>query len=115
MVITQQSTVSEETDLQTWHYFWSYAASQIIASLSPATHKNPEGGQGWGLHDPTNPQRSLLLHPSNKEKRQIGDLSLTLLGQGTVVLPRNGLSYIGYVRFVTEEVKKTSNAFFGKR
>lgn len=112
MIVTQHATASEETDQQTWHYFWSYTASQIIASLSPAAHHDSNGAHGWGLHDPANPQRSLLLHPSNKEKRHLGDLSLTLLGQSTFVLPRDGLSYVAYIRYVTQEVQKTANAFF---
>lgn len=74
---------------QTWRLLWSHVAYQIISEM-PA-HEKYETifvGYGCGLRN-VDTQRALLIHPT-AEYRDIGDISLTIRGQGGHVIPRYG-------------------------
>lgn len=80
-----------------WRLLWSRAAHQVIEAL-PQFHgyTQVEVGYGIGLRNPHDPTKALILHPSGLS-RNIGDLALTVVGQGTQVIPRYNRSYIEYL------------------
>ena len=113
LMFTKTPSIQNSTDKQTWQSLWSHTASEIISSFSdPFSRNRLAADHCWGLYDPANPQRMLCLHPSSMGKRAIGDLSLTMLGAGTFVIPRNGSSYVEYIRQVSDVVKATAKPFF---
>jgi hypothetical protein len=90
---------------QTWQLLWSRAAQQVIARLPAASgHGCQPIGYGWGLRSRSNPQRTLLLHPSSNS-RVIGDLALTVTGAGTHVIPRNNAGFVEYIQVVADIVE----------
>ena len=96
---------------QTWRLLWSHAAHQIISSLPvAANYERVAVGSGWGLRSPTDPNRALLLHPTGNG-REGGDLSLTVRGSGTHVIPRCGVSYTDYLDNVADIVETTARAY----
>jgi len=96
---------------QTWRLLWSHAAHQIISSLpSASNYERVAVGSGWGLRNPAHPHRALLLHPASNG-RESGDLSLTVRGSGTQVIPRCGASYTDYLDNVADIVETTARAY----
>ena len=55
-------------------------------------------------------ERALLLHPSGNG-RDTGDLALTVLGQGTHVIPRCSYSYTEYLDQVADIIETTSRVY----
>jgi hypothetical protein len=98
---------------QTWRCLWSRAAYDIISSL-PSTPRceRVQVGAGWGFRSRTSDHRALLLHPSGNG-REAGDLALTVLGQGTQVIPRCSYSYPEYLDQVADIIETTSRAYLG--
>jgi hypothetical protein len=96
---------------QTWRCLWSHAAYDIISALVSTTDcERIQVGAGWGFRSHTNGQRALLLHPSGNG-REAGDLALTVLGQGTHVIPRCSYSYTKYLDEVADIVETASRAY----
>jgi hypothetical protein len=94
---------------QTWRLLWSHTASQIISAL-PA-YRSCEAtavGYGWGLRHTRDPRRAILLHPT-AEGREIGDLSLTVCGKGSQIIPRCNSDFIRYLHAVTDAVETVAN------
>ena len=92
---------------QTWQLLWSRAAQQVITCVSAASGCGCTSiGYGWGLRSHSNPQCTLVLHPSSN-KRGIGDLALTVTGTGTRVIPRHNTNYVEYIKTVTDVVAET--------
>ena len=87
---------------QTWRLLWSHAAYQIISSLPSTGYERVAVGYGWGLRNRAN-QHALLIHPTGNG-RETGDLSLTVRGSGTQVIPRCGASYPDYLENVADIV-----------
>ncbi|MBC8162039.1 MAG: hypothetical protein H7Z42_12555 [Roseiflexaceae bacterium] len=95
---------------QTWRLLWSHIACQIISRL-PA-HEPCEivfAGYGWGLRN-RHTQRALLIHPT-AEGREIGDLSLTVRGEGGQVIPRYGGDLLRYEDQVTDIVETVVRSY----
>jgi hypothetical protein len=96
---------------QTWRCLWSRAAYDIICSHASTTHvERIQVGAGWGLRSQSNDQRALLLHPSGNG-RDTGELALTILGQGTHVIPRCSYSYIEYLDQVADIIETTASVY----
>lgn len=96
---------------QTWRCLWSHAAYDIISALPSTTHYDPiQVGAGWGFRSRANDHRALLLHPSGNG-RDTGDLALTVLGQGTHVIPRCSSSYPEYLEDVADIIETTSRVY----
>ena len=96
---------------QTWRCLWSRAAYDIISAF-PSTPRceRVQVGAGWGFRSRTSDQRALLLHPSGNG-RDTGDLALTIVGQGTHVIPRCSYSYTEYVDQVADIIETTSRVY----
>ena len=95
----------------TWRCLWSHAAHDVISSLpSTASWESIQVGSGWGLRDPVNHRRALLLHPSGNG-RETGDLALTVLGQRTQVIPRRAYGYPEYLDEVADIVETTARVY----
>ena len=93
----------ELTDHTTWRWLWVHTARQIIFSLAlPPTYEPVQIGYSWGACSYAN-QTTLLLHPSGGG-HESGDLSLTISGQPTTAIPRDGRAYTEYVQYVTDVV-----------
>lgn len=89
---------------QTWRLLWSHAAHQVVSTLPP--HGECElvfAGYGWGVRN-TRTRRALLIHPTAR-LRDVGDLSLTVRGEGTQVIPRLGSDLPQYLDHVTDIVE----------
>lgn len=85
----------------TWRLLWCHAAYQIITGYPVSPIFEPvQAGYGWGLHARADHRRALLVHPSGAG-RERGDLSLTILGDGTYVILRGNRSYPTYLVAVT--------------
>lgn len=96
---------------QTWRCLWSHAAYDIISLLPSTTHhERIQVGLGWGFRSRSNHQRALLLHPSGNG-RAAGDLALTVLGQGTQIIPRCSFSYPEYLDEVADIIEITAKAY----
>ena len=96
---------------QTWRLLWSHAAQQIISTLPSAPGSERIAvGYGWGVRNSADPCRALLVHPTGNG-RETGDLSLTVRGSGTHVIPRCGASYIEYLDTVADIVETTARAY----
>ncbi len=89
---------------QTWQLLWRHAAYQSMVAypVSP-TYERVTAGYGWGLRDRADRRRALLIHPSGAG-RDLGELSLTILGAGTQVIPRRNRTYPAYLVAVTAAV-----------
>src|SRR5689334_13606910 len=97
-------TDSTATD-QTWRSLWSRAAYDIISSFpATASYERIQSGLGWGLRSRSDHQRAMVLHPSEDEGAA-GDLSLTVLGQGTQVIARGSHGYPEYLDEVARMVE----------
>jgi hypothetical protein len=96
---------------QTWRWLWSYSAHQIISTITlDSDYERISVGAGWGLRDPRNPRRALLLHPSG-DGRTAGDLTLTIPGVSRYVIPRYGADYVEYIAEVAVTVHTVANAY----
>ena len=96
---------------QTWRCLWSQAAHDIISSLSSTTScECVHVGSSWGFRSRVNHRRALLLHPSGNG-RETGDLALTVLGQGTQVIPRCAYGYPEYLDEVADIVETTARVY----
>ena len=95
----------------TWRLLWSHAAHEIASSLSSEEYERVAVGYGWGLRCRANPQHALLIHPTGTG-REAGDLSLTVRGSGTHVIPRCGASYTDYLESVADVVETTARVYF---
>lgn len=96
---------------QTWRCLWSHAAYDIISALPPTTHCDRiQVGAGWGFRSRSNHQQALLLHPSGNG-RDTGDMALTVLGQGTHVIPRCSYSYTDYLDEVADIIETTARVY----
>ena len=90
---------------QTWRLLWSHTAYQVVSALS--THEACESsavGYGWGLRHTSDPSRAVLLHPT-AHGREIGDLSLTVCGKGTHIIPRCNTDFVHYLHTVSDVVE----------
>jgi hypothetical protein len=93
---------------QTWRCLWSHAAYDIISSFPSTTHYDRiQVGSGWGFRNPANHHQA---HPSGNG-REVGDLSLTVLGQGTQVIPRCSYSYPNYLDEVIDIITTTARVY----
>ena len=96
---------------QTWRLLWSHATHQIISALPIApAYERIVVGYGWGLRSRADRRRALLLHPTGNG-RDTGDLSLTVLGSGTHVIPRCGMGYPEYLDRVADIVETTARIY----
>lgn len=85
---------------QTWRMLWSHAAQQVIETLPAASQCECVAlGYGWGLRSRAAHRCALVIHPSSNA-RHIGDLTMTIAGVGTQVIPRGGLNYTNYLDIV---------------
>lgn len=99
------------TDDTTWHWLWVHTARQVIANLElPANFEPIQIDYGWGARNCIS-QTILLLHPSGTS-RETGDLSLTISGQPTSIIPRDGRPYTEYVEYVSGVVAHTLQECF---
>ena len=95
----------------TWRCLWSHAACEIIAAIpSTARCERIQVGAGWGFRTRGNEQEALLLHPSGNG-RATGDLALTVLGQGTQVIPRCSYSYPEYLDEVADIIETAMRVY----
>ena len=102
---------STTTTELTWRLLWSHTARHVISDVaSDAALEEVSAGYGWGLRRSDNPRRALLVHPTGND-REAGDLSLTVLGQGTHVIPRAGSNYREYLGLVTDAVETAAHFY----
>jgi hypothetical protein len=95
----------QRTDSTTWHWLWAHTARQVISALLlPDTYEPIQIGYGWGARSCVS-QTMLLLHPTDVS-HDTGELSLTIAGQPTTVIPRDGRSYTEYVEYVASVVAR---------
>ncbi len=96
---------------QTWRLLWSHTAYQVISALPTARSCEATAvGCGWGLRHATDPRRALLLHPTTAG-REVGDLALTVCGQGTQVIPRYNSDFMRYLDTVTDVVETVAASY----
>jgi hypothetical protein len=96
---------------QTWRLLWCHAARQIINDVVlEAGWIRVAAGYGWGLRLRGAQQRALLVHPT-AGNHEAGDLSLTVLGAGTHVIPRAGQSYDQYIDQVRDAVETAAHHY----
>lgn len=96
---------------QTWRCLWSQAAYDIISAFLSTPHcERMQVGAGWGLRSRAHNQQALLLHPSGNG-RDTGDLALTIVGQGTHVIPRCSYSYTEYLDQVADIIETTARVY----
>lgn len=111
MRMVYAQAVETSVDEQTWRWLWSHAAYQIVSALaSSLRYERVSTGIGWGLRDPANPRRALLVHPA-ADQRSVGDLALTVLGSGTHVVPRAGRGYVEYIEAVIDIVETVARIY----
>lgn len=91
----------------TWRWLWEHTARQIIAALAlPPNHEPVALGYAWGVRNRDTRATLLLLHPSGAG-HDTGDLALTIAGQASAVIPRDGLPYVEYVERAGQAVART--------
>lgn len=87
-----------------WHWLWSSAARQLILDLSADSRLEIfSAGYGWGLREPGDRMRAVLLHPSGLD-RATGDLAITIAGSRSSAVPRHNTSYMDYLAAVKRAV-----------
>ena len=95
----------------TWRLLWSHTAQKLISDIAQERGGKPvAAGYGWGLRSDTNPRCALLVHPTAGD-RDAGDLSLTVLGAGTHVIPRADLSYPVYISLVQDAIEVAAQTY----
>lgn len=96
---------------QTWRLLWSNTAHQLVSGL-PA-YSGPREivgvGYGWGVRSTEDRRRAILLHPTT-EGREIGDLSLTVCGKGSQIIPRYNSDFIHYLHTVRDVIETVADA-----
>jgi len=107
----QQMLAETIAAAHTWRLLWSHSAYRIISNLAAtSTCQLVSAGYGWGLRDPADDRHALLLHPSGNG-REVGDLALLVLGQGSEIIPRSNWSYPEYLDNVAAVVEKVARAY----
>ncbi len=97
-------TSTTTTDL-TWRLLWSHTARRVVSEIpTEEVLEEVTAGYGWGLRRSDNARCALLVHPTSQD-RDIGDLSLTVVGHGTHVIARAGSSYQDYIGIVADAVE----------
>lgn len=105
-------TAVEQTE-QTWRLLWSHAAYQVISAFPTDTrYEIVEAGYGWGVRN-TLTQRALLIHPTGAD-REIGDLSLTVRGEGSQIIPRCGSDFISYLNQTSDIVETLIGSYIAE-
>lgn len=95
----------------TWRLLWSHTAHKLVTDIAIGRGEAPvSAGYGWGLRSANNTRCALLVHPTSVD-RDAGDLSLTVLGAGTHVIPRADLPYPVYISLVQEAVEAAAQAY----
>lgn len=95
----------------TWRLLWSHTAHKLVSDVAQEGAWKPvAAGYGWGLRSTSNPRCALLVHPT-AEHRDAGDLSLTVLGAGTHVIPRADLPYPVYISLVQDAVEVAAQTY----
>lgn len=95
----------------TWRLLWAHTAHIVIDELPEnASIERVSAGHGWGIRRKDNPRQAILVHPTASH-REVGDLSLTVLGQGTQVIPRAGKSYADYLEMVIDAAEAAQNYY----
>ena len=103
-------TSTTTTDL-TWRLLWSHTARRVVSELlTEELLEEVAAGYGWGLRRCDDTRCALLVHPTSHD-RDIGDLSLTVLGHGTHIIPRAGSSYQDYIGIVTDAVEAAAHFY----
>jgi hypothetical protein len=98
-------------DYTTWRWLWAHTARQIISALAlPANYELVQIGYGWAARSCTS-QMTLRLHPSGAN-HDSGDLSLSISGRPTSVIPREGRQYAEYVEYAAEVVARAFQEYF---
>lgn len=94
---------------QTWRLLWSHACQQVVSALPEAEfHEQVCAGYGWGVRCSDNRRRGLVVHPTADE-REIGDLTITILGVGKHVVPRCGQDFLQYLATVRAAVQAATH------
>lgn len=104
------ASVKEETR----QALWSHAALQVVLMSCPAQYECSEVGLGWGLRNPQVPRRALLVHPST-EGTVLGELSLTVPGLGTRILPRDDRTYVEYLNSAVAVVSSATATYLSPK
>ncbi len=95
----------------TWRLLWAHTAHLVINELpESASTERVSAGLGWGIRRKDNPRQAILIHPTANQ-REVGDLSLTVLGQGTQVIPRAGLASAAVVTLAVIQILVQTGAF----
>jgi hypothetical protein len=90
----------------TWRWLWEHTARQIIAGLAlPPSHEPVALAYAWGVRNRDTQATLLLLHPSGAS-HGAGDLALTVAGQASAVISRDGLPYVEYVERASKVVAR---------
>lgn len=102
---------STTTTDMTWRLLWSHTARHIVNDLSIYPELElVSAGYGWGLRRNDDHRCALLVHPTGSD-RDAGDLSLTILGQGTHVIPRADSSFHDYFGLVADAVETAARFY----
>lgn len=103
--------VETGSDKQLWQLLWAHAAHQVVLALPAVSGcETLAAGYGWGLRRCADRRHAVLVHPSGEDSA-VGDLSLTVLGFGTQVIPRCGRSYPDYLAEVADVVETTIGTY----
>lgn len=96
---------------QMWRLLWSHASYQVISAVpTDAEHEAVCAGYGWGIRRSDNRRSALLIHPT-AEGREVGELSLTILGVGTQVIPRCNTDFPCYLNAVRDVVETAASVY----
>ncbi len=88
----------------TWRWLWAHAAKQIVASLVlPAGYEAVTFGYSQGICSRADQSMVLLLHPSGTQRAN-GDLAITMRGQASLSIARDGRTYPEYLEWVGQQV-----------
>ncbi|MFO7166686.1 MAG: hypothetical protein DIU80_001525 [Chloroflexota bacterium] len=95
---------------KTRRLLWSHIAHQVISTLPAYETCELVGvGTGWGLRRINDHRRAILIHPTI-EGHEIGELSLTVCGEGTQIIPRCNNDFIRYFHTVSDVVETVAHA-----
>ena len=96
---------------QMWRLLWSHASYQVISAVPiDNNHEAVCAGYGWGIRRADDRRSALLVHPTAND-REVGELSLTILGVGTQVIPRCDSDFPQYLNAVRDVVETTIDAY----
>ena len=105
-----QASVADETR----QALWSHAALQVVLMSCPTLYECSPVGIGWGVRNPQVRRRAILVHPS-ADPSVAGELSLTVPGLGTRVLPRDDRSYVEYLASAVALVSTTTATYLSPK